>query len=188
MQDFTNTILTQYSNSPVIYALIDSFNACIDPSANIDAFYSYIWNVQTAIGYGLDVWGRIVGVQRVLHVASGTYLGFAEAGDSAETPFDEAPLYGGAAATSNFALTDESFRTLIYAKAYANISDGSIPSINNILMLVFGSQGACYVTDLGGMRMTYTFSFSLTAVDFAIVSQSGVLPKPTGVTATIVQL
>lgn len=189
MQNVSNTILTQYSNSTVLLGLIQSFNSCIDPSVNIDAFYNNIWNIQTAVGVGLDIWGRIVGVQRVLQVASGVYFGFAEAGDvSEETPFNQAPFYSGTGTTGNFSLTDQAFRTLILAKAYANISDGSILSTNNILMTLFGSQGACYVTDLGGMAMTYTFSFALSSVDFAIVSQSGVLPKPTGVLATIVQL
>jgi hypothetical protein len=188
MQNVSSTILTQYSNSPVLLSLIQSINACIDPSANIDAFYNDIWNIQTAVGYGLDVWGRIVGVGRVLQVSSGVYFGFAEADDITEAPFNQAPFYSGTGTTGNFALTDDAFRTLIYAKAFANISDGSILSINNILMTLFGSQGSCYVTDLGGMQMTYTFSFALSSVDFAIVSQSGVLPKPTGVSTAIVQL
>lgn len=188
MIGFDATIISQYGNSPVIYSLIENFNSCIDPSADLDAFYNNIWNIETAIGYGLDVWGRIVGVQRVLQVSSGVYFGFADANDSSETPFNQAPFYVGTPTTGNYALTDDAFRTLIYAKALANISDGSIFSINNILMTLFGSQGPCYVTDLGGMAMTYTFSFILSPVDFAIVSQSGVLPKPTGVVATIVQL
>ena len=187
MQDVNQTIISQYSNSPVINSLIDSFNAAVDPRANLDAFYNLIWNVATAEGRGLDIWGRIVGVQRVLQVAAGVYFGFAEAADNSETPFNQAPFYVGAPATSNYALTDDAFRTLIYAKAYANISDGSIPSINNILMTLFGSQGQCFVTDLGGMAMTYTFQFTLSPVDFAIVSQSGILPKPSGVALSIVQ-
>ncbi len=187
MQNYLQTILSQYSSSSAINGIIGSFNAAVDPQANLDAFYDNVWNVATAQGVGLDIWGRIVGVQRVLQVSSGTYFGFAEANDNSETPFNQAPFYSGAPTTSNYALTDDAFRTLIYAKAYANISDGSIPSINNVLMTLFGSQGNCYVTDLGGMRMTYTFSFQLSAVDYAIVSQSGILPKPSGVTLSIVQ-
>jgi Protein of unknown function (DUF2612) len=189
MENYLQTVISQFGNSPSTLALIDSFNAAVDPSANIDAFYDNVWNVATAQGVGLDIWGRIVGVQRVLQVASGVYFGFAEAADStSETPFNQAPFYSGQTTTGNFALTDDAFRTLIYAKALANICDGSIPSINNILMTLFGSQGNCFVTDLGAMAMTYTFNFTLSPVDFAIVSQSGVLPKPTGVTLTIVQV
>jgi hypothetical protein len=38
------------------------------------------------------------------------------------------------------------------------------------------------------MTMTYTFEFGLTPVEFAIVSQTNVLPTPAGVVATIVAL
>ncbi|WP_415752057.1 DUF2612 domain-containing protein [Mesorhizobium sp. B2-1-8] len=36
------------------------------------------------------------------------------------------------------------------------------------------------------MTMTYSFAFQLTPVELAIVQNSGVLPKPTGVKASIV--
>lgn len=36
------------------------------------------------------------------------------------------------------------------------------------------------------MTMTYTFMFQLSSVELAIVQNSGVLPKPTGVKASVV--
>lgn len=189
MQNVEQTIISQYANSPTLVQLIKNVNTYIDPAANIELFYDQVWNIDTAVKYGLDVWGRIVGVQRVLQVATGAvYFGFAEANDPADdAPFDIAPFYAGETATNNYSLTDDSFRTLIFAKALLNITDGSIPSINQILMNLFGSQGNCWVTDGLNMTMTYTFAFSLSAVDYAIVSQSGVLPRPPGVNASIVQ-
>ena len=38
------------------------------------------------------------------------------------------------------------------------------------------------------MTMIYKFEFVLTPVELAIVLQSGVLPKPTGVSATVQQV
>lgn len=192
MQNPFATVISQYDNSPTLLQLIENVNVYLDPAANLDAFYSLIWNVDTAVGYGLDVWGRIVGVQRVLQVASDVYFGFAEASDATSiSPFNSGgSLFSGGAITSNFALSDEAFRTLILAKALANITDGSIPSINQILLNLFPGRGNCYVTDGLDMSMTYTFQFSpaLTPVEFAIVSQSGVLPRSTGVSATVVQI
>jgi hypothetical protein len=185
------TIISQYATSPTLVQLVHSFNDWIDPSADLDAFYDMIWNLDSAVGVGLDIWGRIVGVGRVLQVASGTFFGFAESGDAtSETPFQGSPFYPGGATTGNFALSDAGFRTLILAKALANICDGSISSINQILLNLFPGRGNCYVTDDGGMTMTYTFHFTpaLTPVEFAIVSQSGALPKPVGVRATVVQV
>lgn len=189
MLNYEQTILSQFGNSPTLLSLIGSFNSCVDPRANIDAFFDNVWNIETAVGYGLDVWGRIVGVSRVLQVSSGQWLGFEEANDgSVETPFNQAPFYAGSATTGNYALTDDAFRTLILAKAYANISNGSIPSINQILMTLFGLTGACWCTDGQNMTMTYTFEFELSPVQFAIVEQSGVLPRPAGVLVTIIQI
>jgi hypothetical protein len=187
MQDVEQTIISQYANSPTLVQLIQNFNTYIDPTANLDAFYSLVWNVDTAVGYGLDVWGRIVGVGRVLNLASGVYFGFAEAIDGTEAPFNQAPFFSGGATTGNFALTDESYRTLIFAKALLNITDGSIPSINQILINLFGTTlGNCYVADNQDMTLTYVFAFALTEVQTAIIIQSGVIPRPAGVLASFV--
>ena len=42
------------------------------------------------------------------------------------------------------------------------------------------------MTDLGNMAMQYVFTFGLTPVEYAILTQSGVLPKPVGVSASLV--
>lgn len=190
--DYTPTIISQYANSPTIRQLITNFAGYLDNTVNIDAFFNLVWNVDTAVGYGLDVWGRIVGVGRVLNIASGIYFGFAEASDATSiSPFNAAgPFFSGGATTGNFSLSDDAFRLLIFAKALSNISDGSIPAINQILLNLFPGRGNCYVTDGRDMTMTYTFRFNpvLTPVEFAIVSQSGILPKPVGVLATVVQI
>ena len=82
-------------------------------------------------------------------------------------------------------MPDADYRTLIYAKALSNICDGSIPSANRILRLLFPGRGNCYVTDGLDMTMTYTFEFPLTAVELAILAQSNVLSTPSGIVATI---
>lgn len=186
MLNYERTILSQYSESGSITLrqLIANFNTYIDPSIDIDEFVESVWDVDTAGTWGLDVWGRIVGVNRVLQVASGEYFGFAQSAEA--KTFGEAPFYGGQSTTSNYALTNDAYRVLIYAKALANISDGSIPAINRILLSLFPGRGNCYVTDGLDGTMTYTFEFELSPVEFAIVSQSGVLPRPSGVSATVV--
>lgn len=186
MQDFEQTIISQYATAPTINRLISTFNDWIDPSTDIDAFYDLIWNVDTAVGYGLDVWGRIVGVGRTLQIAGGgKYLGFNEATNISADPFNNSPLYTGQTINNNFVLSDAGFRTLILAKALANICDGSIPAINQILLNLFPGRGNCYIADGMNMTMTYTFTFHLTPVEAAIVEQSGILPRSTGVAASV---
>lgn len=189
MLNYQQTIISQYATSPFITALIAAFNQWIDPTVNLDNFYNWIWNVDTAQGYGLDVWGRIVGVGRVLKVAvTSKYFGFAEATNVSAATFGHGPFYSGQQINSNFILSDDGFRTLIYAKALSNITDGSIPSINQILLTLFPGRGNCYIADGLDGSMTYTFNFALTPVEAAIVEQSGILPRSTGVRSTVTQI
>ncbi len=177
--DVRQTMLSQYANSPVLTELIRRTADALDQQANVDAFYALVWNVETARGWGLDVWGRIVGVNRVLHIpADVPYIGFAE------QPFGQGIWWGAGAITRNFALSDEAFRRLILAKAALNICDGSIPAINAAMRALFPGRGNCYVRDDGGMSMTLVFGAVLSAVELAIVAQAGVLPKPVGVSVS----
>lgn len=185
--DYWRTILSQYANSEILTTIIGDLFECLDQTANFDAFFDLIWNVDTAQGYGLDVWGRIVGVSRVLQIpVATTYLGFEEMGGAQVEGFNQAPFYAGDPVTNNYSLSDDAYRLLIFAKALANITDGSVASINRLLLSLFPNRGNCYVTDGLNMTITYTFAFSLTSVEFAIVSNSGVLPRPAGVSTTIV--
>lgn len=214
--DVWQTVISQFANSNRLTTLITNLFAYLDQTANFEMFFDYIMNVDTAAGYGLDVWGRIVGVNRVLQVNAGDWFGFAEALPGSQT-FGFGSFYSGGKLTDNYALSDEAYRTLIFAKAAANITNGSIPAINRILMDLFPNRGNAYVTEgyhsstwfgfaestnaegfgqapfysgssIGSMEMTYTFTFQLTPVELAIVQNSGVLPKPTGVTASVVIL
>lgn len=190
MQNFPDTIISQYSDSPILCQLITNFNNYVDPGYNIEQFYTDIMNIQTAQGYGLDVWGRIVGVGRVLVVAIGDYLGMTGTPSGPEVTsgdsFDVGIFYSGEQITSNFRLDDQSYRNLIYAKAAANITNGSIPAINYILMnILFFARGFCSVIDNQNMTMSYFFEFTLTPVEVSIVQNSGVLPTPAGVFANI---
>jgi hypothetical protein len=184
--DYWATVISQYANSPVLMQLISNWNDYVDQTANLDLFFDNVFNIATAQGHGLDVWGRILNVVRTLQIAVSRNFGFVEGAPSAD-PFNVSPFYIGDPLTTNFNLSDDAYRTLLYAKALANISDGSIKSINQLLLNLFPHRGNCYVTDGQNMTMTYTFRFVLTPVEAAIVSQSGVLPKPTGVLASVVQ-
>src|SRR5512139_3166410 len=105
MLNVEQTIISQYGTSATITALVQGMNGYIDPRADVDGFYSYVWNVQTAQGFGLDIWGRIVGISRALHVpAAPDYFGFSDALPGSH-PFGESPFYDGTApATQTYLL------------------------------------------------------------------------------------
>ena len=187
MQNVEQTIISQYGTSPVLTQLIQNMNACIDPAADLQAFYDSIWNISTAQGYGLDVWGKIVGVSRLFQVPNtGPWLGFKD-GATDSQPFGQAPFYPGPS-TGSYLLSDTAYRTLILVKAIANISDTSIQSYNRLLSNLFAGRGRCYASDNGAMQMLYTFEFYLEPYELAILQQSGALPRPSGVSASIVQV
>ena len=181
MQDVQKTVLSQYSCAPSLNTLIQAWNQTLDPTRLIETWFTQVWNLQTAQGYGLDVWGRIVGVQRVLALSGESFFGFAEAQDLTLQPFNCASWYSGTVTTSNYRLSDDAFRQLINAKALANITDGSLISLNAILMTLFAGQGDAWVDDTGGMSMTYTFNFVPSPVQIALIQTSGVLTRPAGV-------
>lgn len=185
--DVWATIIMQYSNSPILDAIIVDFDGAMDLTGLVDNFYDLVMNVQTAQGEGLDVWGRIVGASRTLLLpGSAQYLGFEEAGSW--VGFNQSPFYSGGQVTQNFNLSDAQFRQLIYAKALSNISDGGMKSANEILMTLFQGRGNAWVIDDGGMEVTYAFNFQLTSVEVAMLAQSGILPTSAGVLANIVQV
>jgi hypothetical protein len=188
MLNYEQTIISQYANSPTLSQLIANLNGYIDPRADLLAFYNNVWNIDTAVGFGLDIWGRIVGVSRVIPIpgTSGSF-GF----DNDDVPpdwenFGGGPFFSGQQTTGGYALSDSSYRTLILTKALANIVATTAPALNALIQNLFPGRGRCYTLDLGNMSMRYVFEFSLSSVELAILSNSGVLPHPAGVLVGIV--
>lgn len=148
MIPWRQTVASQYNQSPRLMALLESINEWISPDVNFEAFYQCIWDIRPvggAFGYGLDLWGRIVGVNRVLTVTTSAYFGFQEAGD--RTGFNQSAFWDTSPITQNFTLDDDMYRLLIFAKAALNITNSSIPAINTILRNLFPGRGNTYVTD-----------------------------------------
>jgi hypothetical protein len=153
MMDVEQTIISQFANSQTIVGLVTKMNEWIRPDADIDNFYNFVFNVSTAQGFGLDIWGRIVGVNRI-----------------------DFPING-------VVMEDPQFLELVMLKALSNISRSSIPSINQLLQNWMAGRGKCYCTDLGNMVMGYVFEFELQPFEITIMTQSGIFLRPAGVGA-----
>lgn len=185
MINHERTITSQFANSPTIQTLIANMNDCIDPRADLQSFYEFVWNVDTAEEWGLDIWGKIVGVKRNLQITPFPYnFGFNTEFKSFK-PFNVAPFRNSNINTQRaYSLSDTAYRKLIMTKALANISSTTIPSLNKILNKLFPGRGRCYVQDLGNMAIKYVFDFKLLDYEVAIVEVSGVMPRPAGVNFT----
>ena len=183
--DVEQTIISQYGTTSTIGQLCRNMGTYFDPTADFETFFDYVWNVETAKGFGLDIWGRIVGIGRELTIPTGDeYFGFNEALPGSH-PFNDLPFYGGSGVTQTYILEDDPYRQLILAKAMSNIADCSAPSINRLLNNLFANRGVCYVKDLGSMTMQYWFEFYLSHYEIAIITKSGAFPRPAGVSATL---
>ena len=190
MINYPQTVISQYANSPIFLQILSDLNEDLDPRVDLDDFYNNVWNVLTAQGWGLDVWGTIVGVSRVLRL-TGTKkpcFGFAEAHSTRYKPFGWAPMYSPRTNFYALSLDDESFRALIMVKARANISGCSAKDMNVALLQLFGVYGRCYVHEMGTMRMLFTFEFWLSALSRAILTSSNAMPRPSGVQLAVLQI
>lgn len=187
MENFEQTIISQYANSATIVQLVTNMNEYIDPTTDFTNFYNYVWNIQTAQNFGLDILGRIVNVSRQLKIpASIVNLGFKEGLNY--QPFGQAPFYNGPPASNVYLLTDDAYRTLILMKALWNISNSTAPAINQLLQNLFAGRGRCYVTDTGQMQIRFVFEFPLLPYEIAILTNSNAVPRPAAVLAQVMQL
>lgn len=187
MIDTRLATLNQYADSPRFLEILQNVNEYADPTIDLNMFYALVWDIRTAQGYGLDVLGRKVGVSRIVTLpgASTNYFGFDEGGYW--QPLGQAPFWAGTPSATSYAMPDEGFRSLILAKALANISRCAIKSMNDVISLLFPGRGRAYVVSLSTTganyrSIVYAFEFILTSVEVTILYQSGVLLRPTGVT------
>lgn len=186
MKNVEATVMSQFANAPVMMQLIQNMNAYLDEHANYQAFETQVWSLLSATGFGLDFWGAVLGVSRLLQIpSSGPFFGFDQGGSM--VGFGQGTFLKFIGATTTYSLPDPPYKQALLAKALANITRTDIPALNQLISNLFAGRGRCYCTDLGNMQMTYTFEFVLLAVELAILQQSGVLPHPTGVGVTIVQ-
>ena len=178
--------MKQYAASPAIQQLV-SDRGTYFPNSWQDDFYNTVWNVSSAKGFGLDIWGRIVVIGRNIKVPATNYFGFTATPQS-WSPFGQQSFYTGPASTATVTLTDSAYLTLILAKAFSNIASTDSHSLNKFIRLLFPGRGNAWVSDLGGMFIRFSFQFSLDPWEVAVLTNGGVLPRPAGVGATIAQI
>lgn len=157
-------VLSQYSASPTITQILKDFRDNIDPQADINLFMEKMMDIETAAGFGLDVWGNILNIGRTVTV-------------------------NGTART----LTDAQYRKLLMYKALANITDSSLASLNKMLPLLFddasfivknviveGTSGTQKYNQQP-MRVRYTIDGDLSETDAALFAVGGALSLSAGV-------
>lgn len=158
--NYKEFVLSQYANSPKFMALLNSFVSSIETDEDIEKFYEKIFNIMTAEGFGLDVWGKILDIPRNLVLADGD-------------------LYH---------LDDDNYRFLLTIRAMSNISNCTEENLSEILTNLFQDRGDVKCFDTGVMTMKYIFDFYLTPQEVALLGLPNIPPKPTGVKIDFFQL
>lgn len=181
MKNINDTLMSQYANSPIICKLIENLNDCVDPAKSIADFYQLAFNVKTAKGFGLDIWGRIVGVNRNISIPPDDLKAFGfKAEPQSFSPFNNSPFSAAGARFSAYRLSDERFRTLIMIKAASNILNATAPNINKYLRMIFPNKRV-YFLITGHMKGRYFFEFIPNKFERHIVYNLQLLPRPSGV-------
>ncbi len=150
-------IQSQYGASVKMLALMADFQDKIEPTADIDLFYEKFFNIYTAEGVGLDIWGRILAMPRTI-----------EDGESSIT------------------LTDKYYRLLLLYKALANISRSDANTLNSLLAELVNTgiallPPAAYVLEVDTMVIRWVFEDFMNPLQMAVFKAAGTLARGAGV-------
>lgn len=183
MSDITETIQSQYAAAPKIRKLIKGLGELFDRRKDIENFYTKVFDIDTCDSYGLDVWGRIVGVKRdatMVTVVGVPYFGFHNKYNKDEKGFNQKPFFHGAE-EQTFVLSDDAYRLYIKAKAIANICNGSLEQLNYMLNMLLPHCDV-RLTRVRAMHFRLVCSGPLTDFERTLLLSGTMPPIPTGVT------
>lgn len=201
---YDDVVQSQYGNSPTIKALIRAMYDDINPAMDFQTFYDNIFNLDTATGIGLDIWGRILGIGRDIDFDSvfplTPLLGYRKA---QLNPWNQGVFYtpsnvhDGTMTQAN--LTDGRYRDLLKFKAYVNIGKGTLHALNDASYKVFGTyditatginipgtlpNGDMY--NQNAMHISWVFrKDEITNLDMSFIQMLGNMAVPAGVDQNI---
>lgn len=182
--DWTESRLVQFNTSKTLNAILQGVNDMV--GVNEAEIVANLANVDTAYGEQLDVIGKLVGANRAIRfpiLNTGEDFGF---DDASWYGFDEPGGTFDIKSVSNlYVLNDEAYRMYIKLKAYSNISNCSLASVNYILKQLFAGRGTCYVKVTGPLQVTFTFNFALTNYEKNLLINR-YIPIPAGFSSVIV--
>ena len=162
-------MLSQYANSPKFVKLVEGLKAQINNANTIEEWIRVVYDLKTASGYGLDVWGVILNQGRLLYYT--------------ENGVEKSVYLKGAQTVGGESYTDEQmegyYRMLLFFKAFSYVTNSTLKSFNDLLRFYFEDRRV-YVQEIGTMAIELVFEFFPTTLE-QIIFASELFPKPTGV-------
>ena len=53
-------MLAQYANSPILVSLVEGLQEQINNAKTMEDWFRIVFDLRTAKGFGLDIWGKIL--------------------------------------------------------------------------------------------------------------------------------
>lgn len=152
--DFEKHLLWQYSNSENLKALLLQKQAWYDENHKVfwNIWIKNVLEIAGANDFGLAVWGNLLQVARTYEV-NGKMV----------------------------SLDTEQYRLLLNGRLLYLKMNGSVPSTNKYLKLMFGKLGRAYVLDRFDMSLIYILEFRPCEKDLLVLNNTSALPRSAGV-------
>ena len=168
--------ISQYANSPRFEKLRSGLVNIFDKDKTLQDWFRIVFNLKTAQGFGLDIWGIILNQGR-----SFVYY-------NTDTQQDEYVYLQGAQTVDGVYYSEEEieemYRQVLFLKAMSNITNATLKSLNDMLLYYYQDRGRAYALNFGTMEIRFVFEFPVNKLEKAIFS-SNIMPRPTGVLANL---
>lgn len=192
-----DVFLWQYANAHYLNALL-SGNLDFFKSATFDFFknwYSDVFNLDTANAFGLEVWGRILGVKRpssvpqnyvidnenvfrFKNVNDNSWHSIWLSGNPSKFQIELSP--GNESVQGAIPISDSMYRRCLKARLFLLYSNYSVNDINRYLNYLFPNKGV-YARDNLNMTMDIVFNYVPSDVELSIITFKDFSPRPAGV-------
>ena len=163
-------MISQYANSPKFVKLVEGMREQFNNTKTIEDWFNIVYNLKTATGYGLDVWGLILNQSRL--------LSYVENGVTKTVYLKGAQTVGGESYTDE--QIEDYYRMLLFFKAFSYTTNSTLKSFNDLLRFYFPADKRVYAQEIGTMAIELVFEFFPTKLE-KIIFASELFPKPTGV-------
>lgn len=154
--DCNHVFLWQYNDAEKLTAILKGTEEFISTAVS-DFWQSYledIFTISTANSFGLEMWGRTLGIVR--------------------------PTYTDSDTGNIVNISDELYRRMLIGAIYKFNMTCTVPEINQYLRYVFGNK-PIYVVDGLDMSMKIVAYFDITEEELAILNSDDFIPRPAGV-------
>lgn len=179
--DIMKALLWQHDNAEGLKTLLEKKQQWYDVNQTEfwQDWFTNVFDLDTANGFGLAVWARILNVPLQVRVEADVARSAFGFGVHHKN-FNNGSFARGQ--SGDIALSIEQQRLVLKLRYFQLISRGAVPEINEWLASLFADQGSVFVIDPNDMTfVTYFFRFQPDSDLQFILEKYDLLPRPAGV-------